>query len=79
MRLLSDLAWNDTLGLGLRQHSCNTHQTPSCFLGQCHPGRNSLVSRPGAHQSTAPSKHRQQGLSICPEPRPVRKPEQMNY
>lgn len=43
------------------------HQSPSCFLGPCHPGRNSPAWRPGGPRSKDPGRHPPPGQTGCPE------------
>lgn len=48
------------------------HQSPSCFLGPCHPGKSSPASQPGGPQSKDPDMRPPPGQTGCPEPLPAR-------
>lgn len=49
-----------------------SHQSPSCFLGPCHPGKNSPAWRPGGPRSKDPGMHPPPGQTGCPELGPGR-------
>lgn len=53
------------------------HQSPSCFLGLCHPGKNSPASQPGGPRSRDPGMHPPPGQTGCPELKPAREEEQL--
>lgn len=48
------------------------HQSPSYFLGPCHPGKNSPALLPGGPQSKVPGTHPPPGQTGCPELGPGR-------
>lgn len=43
------------------------HQSPSCFLGPCHPGKSSPAWRLGGPQSKDPGRHPPPSQTGCPE------------